>query len=489
MDEVSILSIIEDIASNSSNIHKKEVLHKHIDNELFKRVLYLTYSPRVTFYMKKLKSYTINNELSMTLNDALDGLENIADRMYTGNEALDYLSDILCSLTEDDAEVVKRIIGRDLRCGINAKTISSEIPDLLEQTPYMGAVSFNEKKARKIFAAGGSAYSEVKYDGRYVNMVVRTYSYPREPFEMTSRQGKPSMVPSKQLKNDGFNLALSLMHVFEDYDYTGIVLNGELLMNDVSRYKSNGIIASIVSIHEKELKHGTPLKKDREKFHKEHDMTYEEAVERVYMVVWDFLPYEVYIHTQTFDMPRVRRISYLDHSFNTSKVISDSQRIKLTEYTLVHSYEEAIAHFNKMVARGEEGTILKSMNGVWKNGKPTYQIKMKLEMTVDMVVKGFNEGNGKYEGMLGSLITESVDGLVHADPYAFKDDERIEIWNNKDKYLNSVVEVKCNGLSNDRDGNYSLLHPVFKSFRDDTTPDTLEDIKNNQDMIMGLKNV
>jgi hypothetical protein len=56
--------------------------------------------------------------------------------------------------------------------------------------------------------------------------------------------------------------------------------------------------------------------------------------------------------------------------------------------------------------------------------------------------------------------------------------------------MGKIVKVKCNGLSKDKDGNYSLLYPAFMEIRDDKTEaDSLETIKNVEDMIKILTTV
>jgi hypothetical protein len=35
--------------------------------------------------------------------------------------------------------------------------------------------------------------------------------------------------------------------------------------------------------------------------------------------------------------------------------------------------------------------------------------------------------------------------------------------------MNTILEIKCSGISQDRNGNYSVLHPVYKMFRTDKT--------------------
>ena len=43
----------------------------------------------------------------------------------------------------------------------------------------------------------------------------------------------------------------------------------------------------------------------------------------------------------------------------------------------------------------------------------------------------------------------------------------VEITENQEKLLGTIIEVKCSGLSFDSSGAYSLLYPAFKHFRDD----------------------
>ena len=49
------------------------------------------------------------------------------------------------------------------------------------------------------------------------------------------------------------------------------------------------------------------------------------------------------------------------------------------------------------------------------------------------------------------------------------EDDMEFITNNQDDLMGKIVEVKCSGISQDSDGNYSLLHPVYKFIRTDKT--------------------
>ena len=109
-------------------------------------------------------------------------------------------------------------------------------------------------------------------------------------------------------------------------------------------------------------------------------------------------------------------------------------------------------------------------------------------MDVDLKIVGFNYGTGKNVSVISSVNAESADGKVFTKPTGINEEMMQYITDNQEKLLGTIVEVKCSGLSNDVDGNYALLHPVFKSLRDDkNTCDTLESIKGIENMAKGLK--
>ena len=53
--------------------------------------------------------------------------------------------------------------------------INKVFKDLIEETPYMGAISFDEKKAREVFKKGKGGFSQIKMDGRYCNAIIRFF--------------------------------------------------------------------------------------------------------------------------------------------------------------------------------------------------------------------------------------------------------------------------------------------------------------------------
>jgi hypothetical protein len=469
---MKIKQIFDEINSVSGDKAKMAILEKYKDNELLKEVLYLCKSKRVKYYLKQLPDYEPDNSGSAeSLAWGIHGLVAISDREYTGHDATKWLQTILSGLDADDAYIIERIIDKDPKIGMGTTFINKVFGDFIEETPYMGAISFDEKKAKAIFNGGNKGFSQIKMDGRYCNAIIRNGDV-----ELESRSGEPTII------NDA--LFIKELSKFED-----CVLNGELTIKGVPRYESNGIIASLIDISSKygERTYDENFKKIAA-FEKKHGLM-EEWVNRITYTVWDSITIDEYFEKKS-------KTPYFVRLNNVEKLIalSDAKMVQLIESRLVSSYAEAMAHFQEVLATEvdgvpQEGTILKSIDGEWKDGKPNTCVKMKLEMNVDLRVTGFNYGKKgtKNEHVISSFNAESEDGKIVTSPQGLTEEMMKYVTENQDKLFGAIIETKCNGLSKDVNGNYSLLYPAFKYVRDDKTKaDTLEDVIKNENMVKNL---
>jgi hypothetical protein len=471
-----IADIINKLKESDSTKHKESVLQANADNETLKEVLNLTYNPRIDFYVKNVTfedapSYKRNDTVTVaSLESTLDSLKKIYNREITGNEARDFVAEAIYRCVERD--VVQLIINRNLRAGISTKTINKVFgKDFIPETPYMGAVSYSEKHVAKMFANGKKAYSDKKYDGKYSNAIVQDGAV-----EFVARSGEKQFFSSGKFIQD----ILALLSEPQAH-----VLNGELLVEGFDRLTANGILNSISSINEKRFE-GEDVSNEEAKFIKKHGITMQEAQERINYVVWDIVPIVDYLKG-FWGTPRHLRVEFLEELNFTDKVM-------LAEYKIVNNFEEAKAHLIEKLQLGEEGTILKAYDAPWKDGKdPNLQIKLKVEFNIDLRIVGFLAGdkNSKYKDTLGTILLETEDGILETGCGSGLDEKsgiRDEIWNNKDKYLNGICQIKCNGLSKNRNGGNSVLFPVFEEIRfDKTKANTFQECVEVQDMALGLK--
>jgi hypothetical protein len=475
---MTIFDILTEINSDNGRIYKTDTVKKYAHNALFKRVLDMAYNPNYVYYIKDIDIVLTNPDANAFTN-GLDVLVEMSARTITGSAAKAKLQECVAGMTPHEAIVFRHVIDRDLKCGFGSNTINDAIPNFIPETPYMGASSFSEKKARKLFEKGAWCYADLKMDGRYVNTII----HPDGLVEMVSRQGKRAKIDNPILIEEARRFG-------EEFNTSylgggkGIVLNGEMIIPSMPRYQSNGIISSLVSIAEKEAD-GEDVTKEKAKFLKKEGISYDGASSMIDIVIWDYVPLDIYKADDVFENVRANRFNALTRMVENTA----PDRIRIVDTTQVKTYEEARNVFQAAINRGEEGIILKASGSFWKSGKGTQQIKMKLEFTCDLEVIGFNEGKEgtKYIGSLGSFQVKSCDSLLFTDPAGIGDKERAVIWNDRANYLGKIIQVKCNGLSHDSDGNYSLLHPVYNHVRTDKSKaDSLDEIKNIQAMIVGL---
>ena len=477
--KMSLLDCFVEIGSDSSRLFKVATLKKFADVLYFKSVLRYAYDSSFVYFIKDVTAPSYDTQGYGNEHIPFDFLDRLASRQVTGNKARDELDEYFRSLDAEYATLLALIINKDLKCGINVSTINEAFPNLIGETPYMGAIGFSEKKARAMFADGTMCYADIKMDGRYANVIV----YPNGTYEMESRQGKRSYIKNRYLEANVRDIADKI----RISDPNGIVLNGEMTIPGMPRYESNGLISSLVKIVEKEGD-GKDVTKEKAKFEKKHGMTCDRVSDMIMITVWDYLPYDLYRDKQIFNRSRDLRLGEVRSLLRFDE--ESVTKIGVIETTLVKTYEEAIAVFKNAIARGDEGVILKSSTGVWQSGKPSHQMKMKLEFVCELEVIGFNRGNvgTEWENSLGSFQCKSSDGLLLTDPAGIEGDVRDLVWNAQDEWMGKIVSVKCNGLSQDVDGNYSLLHPVYRGERTDkSVADSLDDIKKIQAMIVGLE--
>jgi len=446
---MTIKEIFDEIANESGTNEKMNILSKYKENELLKRVLYMANSKRVKFYIKQIPEYS--KDLLPFPNDlqwGLDSLELLSERTLTGHDGINHLKDILERVDSDDAYIIERVIEKDCKIGMGTRNINKVFKDLIEKTGYMGCKPYSKELITKLLSKG-PAYSQEKMDGRFINIIIQGDEITNE-----SRQGEPTILDHP-------------LFMSELVGIKNCVLNGELTMEGIERYESNGIVSSLITIATKQAD-GKDASKDIAKLEKKH-LPYREALDLIRVTAWDILTIDEY-YTRKCTRPYDERLAELNETLQGFKTLS------VVETREVSTIEEVMEHFVEVLKRNGEGTVVKSKDGVWADKKPTYQIKVKKEINLDLKIVGFNYGTGKNVSLISSLDVESSEGLLTTSPTGINEDTMEYITNNQDSLMGRIVEIKCSGLSQDSEGNYSALHPVYKVIRDDKDePNTLEE--------------
>jgi len=131
---------------------------------------------------------------------------------------------------------------------------------------------------------------------------------------------------------------------------------------------------------------------------------------------------------------------------------------------------DALKLFDSVVSEGGEGIMLKHKDAVYQPGKRPENTwyKLKKTFTIDVFIIGFNPGEGKYKGMVGSVQCGIYKGdqVIHlCNVSGFDDVTRYDITNNKVKWRMRVIEV-CGFVKTST----SMREPRFVQVRDDKEP-------------------
>jgi len=415
------LHILHQLEAASGRLEKEAILKAHATDPVFKEVCRLTLDPLVNFYIKKLPDVGVAREGTdvWTLSDALESIKtHLATRALRGNAATTHVHRLLTCLEPDDREVLRRILGRNLKCGVSEATVEKIWPDLKLSYPCMLVSPLNDKTKIKF-----PCIAQTKMDGMRFNAICE-----KGQVSYRTRAGK-ELDLFGVLDEDVLNMTKPWP----------AVLDGELLVvgsdgRPLDRKTGNGLLT---------------------KFQKGTGTV--ELSKQIRAVIWDIIPLEDF-RKGRYGMGYLDRTSMLGHGRLVKPVVT----------YIVTSMEEAQELYQKKLAEGEEGLVLKDPKGPWEDKRVKHQVKMKAELEADLRVTGFLPGAGKYEGKIGSLLVESADGKVKSAVGTGLDDEERSC--DPSEFLGKIVAVKYNALIDDKKtGLKSLFLPVFVEVRDDKT--------------------
>jgi DNA ligase-1 len=263
-------------------------------------------------------------------------------------------------------------------------------------------------------------YAQDKADGEFVNITVKE----NVPTAITTRNGQPFP--------EGFGGIEMLLYSGYQYHGEALVVNLETGV-DMPRKKGNGKLTSVLK--------GGSLPEGHE----------------VRFVLWDMI-------TLTALEDRLSSVPYQTRWEGLKEVCKGlPMNITLSPTMEVFTIFGAESHFFNTLERGGEGLILKDKSALWKNGTSQMQVKMKDEKECELFVEAIHEGKGKYVDCTGAIGCCSDDSGIRVNVSGFTDDERKDIWENKENWLGTIVSVKFNEVisSKSHGGAQSLFLPRF----------------------------
>lgn len=446
---MSIFTILNELKATTgvgSAKRKIQILKNNKENQELKDFFYYCLDPSINFGQSKIKkdSQPAGMTERIELSEALRLInDTLVSRNKTGNSAIRFLSKIYNSLSDDNKNILEKVIARKPDIGMNAASINKVWPNLIYKSGYMRCKSYSDAAVKNF--DWNNVFSQLKADGLFLNI-------PLHKNELETRSGEQI-----DLRNEDITYAKGFLYGFLNEHFENPTLHGEIICykngKPVERSVSNGIINSVKQGGE--VPHGVTLK----------------------ISVWDVIEYESFINKTPFKVPYRERFKKLVDVISQLQKSTDNTAIDIIQSKKVHSKKEAKSHFLECIKSGLEGTVLKSGKGIWKNHSSPSQLKMKNEFSFEMRITGFKIGNGKFANTFGSIKAESEDSLLTTFISGINDKERKCINDNRDFFIGKIIEVKASGLFKNEDGTYSPMHPRYVEIRyDKSDADTLEKI-------------
>lgn len=409
--------LIRLIASDNSKLHKQDVIRNEALNgndDFFKGLLYAL-DNRTTFGVKNVPVKAEDSSgpgLDFEIFCKL--AENLKHRRLTGHAAQAEIQSYMDMATVNEWNGWYRLIlTKDFRAGFSESTVNKAVkvanPSyIIPTTPYMRC-SLPEGSNIEDFDWELGVYSNIKHDGMFANVNVSSDG----DVWVTSRSG--SLFPDGVL---GIEADASKVLKRNTQSHGELTVYDDGVLQE--RQVGNGILNSV-------LKGGTLGLGITVRFD-----------------VWDQIPLDEVVPKGKYEVEYEFRFTNLCNQVEPTIDTQDS--IRIGEWKIVHSPEEAEAHYKEVRKRKLEGTIVKSRATFWKDGTSKDQVKFKESVDVEVRVVGFEPGKGKNKATFGSLTCESEDGIMQCGASGLSDDLRKYIHEHREEYLGSVITIRANGI-------------------------------------------
>ena len=430
---------IRDLESSDSRLHKESVIEKALiaaklgsaDAQCFLFNCYQAYNPFYVFGVRQVPETQGLEGRANPWTRFWAMLEDLRTRGITGGRARDAIKEMSEQFDSEEWNgLARRVIIKDLRCGISEKTLNKVLGKTDWKIPVftcqLAQDSSDQQQKLK-----GIKRLEVKLDGVRVIAVVQGATC-----TLYSRNGKifenfPQIAEAVEDARKAFQYGRGTGGNF--------VLDGEIV--------------------------GESFQKLMKQAHRKSDAKTDGMVYHVF----DILPLDA-LEEGHWNVKQQARLEWLESAKSTLPEdgcvqIMPGMNVDLDTaegHDVMRRFAEA------SVEQGYEGIMIKELGAPYICKRSDSWMKWKPTITVDLTIVGFEEGTGRNAGRLGAIIYEGVDNdrniRVNVGT-GYSDSGRDEFWAARDRLLGVIGEVEADAVTQNQDGTYSLRFPRHKRFR------------------------
>ena len=415
----NVYEILEKITKEPRRLEKENIIKENMAAANFKKVVFLALDYTKVFHVSKIDPKTEEKSEKPSIKKLFNMLDKLSSKSGATDKEKEDISKMAWSLDDETAEVLNRILQKDLKCGASLKTfrkIFPEIPHFEVMTCRSDLrifLNLVEKSKSDVFISD-------KKDG------VRTWG---KTYQYISRSGK---------EYNNFWVFDNELKVLSEYLHSKYGLSKDIYFDGEVTVKNGNFQEVMRNVR-----------------------TFEDNQENEPEYLYNI--FDIVL----LDKTKLKfRMAMLEDAFN----VHEFENLKLVKHVKVSNDSVSAAvlkkHMNSAVKRGEEGIVVKLADSPYElKEKSKYWLKMKPTETYDLLVIGKFGGKGRLKNTLGGLIVKYNDVEVKVGS-GYSDEERELFMKNPP----SIIEVKCKGETEDG----SLREPIFVRVRDDKSTVTDE---------------
>ena len=424
--------VVQELEGNDSRLVKEAVVKVAAvqGNDIFFAGCRLALDSMVTFGLKQIPEKQDADGPGLPWDTFSDIVERLVDRTITGNAARDTVAEMMLESTQEEWNGwYRRILIKDLRCGVSEKTINKVVEKInVNYIVPTFSCQLAHDSANHEGKLAGQKLIEVKLDGVRVITVV----WPDGRVLQFSRNGK-ELVNFEHIKQE---LALNASTFTEP-----MVLDGEVM--------SSSFQDLMKQVHRKD------------------NVAASDAV----LWLFDALPLSAF-EAGVYNIKQRDRSSWLHNWYGTKLTKSMANVRCLDQATIDLDTEEGqklFRMYNKSaIENGYEGIMIKDLDADYECKRTASWLKLKPFIELSLAVVDFEEGTGRNADRLGAIICEGEDDgrriRVNVGS-GFSDANRDSYWVDRSAIIGHVAEVRADAITQNQDGTYSLRFPRFLRFR------------------------
>ena len=416
-------TVLQELEADNSRLKKEAIIKREsdADNKDFFDGVCMALDGFRTFGIQKVPTSTKDGAgLSWDIFSLV--AKQLEERTLTGNDMRDRIDELCATATKEEwNDWYRRILIKDLRCGMTHKTVNKFSQYKVPVFECMLATDSAKHEKKMV----GEMIVEPKLDGVRVIVIC---DVDKDEVKLFSRNGKE--LSNFPIINKQFDDMLDQLD-------ESMVFDGEVMSDDFQTLMRE--------IHRK----GGAKTKDAK------------------LNLFDCMPLIHFMAGGSRDAITERKKWLEGYTYGPN--------INLVEYVKMNLSEpdgqKQFADYNKLcIDRGFEGIMVKPVGGIYECKRSVGWLKVKPFIEVSLTVVDTEEGTGRNAGKLGALVVEGKDDgkfIKTNVGSGLTDTDRETFWKAKDELIGQIIEVRADAITQNQDATdtWSLRFPRFLRFR------------------------